>query len=276
MTSNAAGKLPMSEEPKPMGTPGVAPALSALIGKGDPYALKQTSAEDMARQKAELELMFPPTLLDDDADNRFVLHERDDHDPDPSEFVEYVGPIEEDDENEYDGDPVNAPSVPEKAPLSIEVPIAVTFSDGSAEVADTGQEPIYGPDDSPALPPDDPIESLAPLHAEMAVMGGQLSEYGALHGPGGKYDDVRKELLSSIKSELFVKYTPAEGKPIPAMADRIDAEAHADQRYKDFLAASVKEHQQYNALALRLAMLRDRIQRSNALIYLSGQQARLV
>lgn len=129
---------------------------------------------------------------------------------------------------------------------------------------------------APTLPPEEAerTEALQPLHALIDGFRARYEELSGLHGPGGKFENVRKQFLASLKVQIRAKYDESLTK-VTDLAGRVDDEAHADPSYAEFLKVSIAEHQEYTKYALTLAMIRERINRTQALIYLSGQQMRL-
>ena len=124
--------------------------------------------------------------------------------------------------------------------------------------------------DTPAIPPDDTIEPLGPIHAEMEGMAERYAELGALHGAGGKFDAQRKVRLALAKDRARLAHSAQK-----VTESLLDDEAHADPVYRAYIDEATADDIEYRRLSLRMGMLKDRIQRSNALIHLSAAQARL-
>jgi hypothetical protein len=100
------------------------------------------------------------------------------------------------------------------------------------------------------------VDSLGFLHAERRALLVNLNPLRALHGPGGKWDDKRKQMLEAMKVKARMALTDAGQKTTEGM---IDALAYGDEVYARFIDDGIAGHIQYLSLQNEYDELAERI-----------------
>ena len=104
------------------------------------------------------------------------------------------------------------------------------------------------------------IESLDELLATRRKIVGEIARLKALHGPFGKFDYKRKNLLSAKKVQARMAITERVKKEGGKLTeDMVDAEAHADPDYEKFIDNGIADHIEYIEKENELAEVEDRI-----------------
>jgi hypothetical protein len=147
--------------------------------------------------------------------------------------------------------------------------------DGAGYNADPRDMPQPLPRQSPRLTGVMTIDSLPQfdqLVAELETHKLEWARLSALHGPGGKYDDLRKALLDTTAHDLRASYT-ITGKKVTD--GQVAEEAHADADYRHWLDAQAYEHEQYNVLSIDMEITRAKLRHLQSLISFRTAEARL-
>lgn len=114
-------------------------------------------------------------------------------------------------------------------------------------------------------------EPLAELLATLDTHEAEWARLGSLHGPFGKYSDIRKAKLATIAMRLRSEVPP---NGIPKWTDDLlDKAAHADKDYIAFVDESQVEHARYLELAAQRDGVDMKIHRGNALLRVAARWA---
>jgi hypothetical protein len=118
------------------------------------------------------------------------------------------------------------------------------------------------------------IPSLQGLHAERRQLLPEYAALRALHGPGNKWDNKRKALLSVIKVRVRMS-KPEEYGLAKWTDDSVDAVAHADEQYVRFIDEGIEQTARYVDLDTQLSEIAERIEARNSALYAWSAEARL-
>lgn len=99
----------------------------------------------------------------------------------------------------------------------------------------------------------DPLDA---LHAARQALIDELAPLRTLYGPGGLYDDKRKQLLELCKVDARKRLTEGGAKTTEAA---IDAAAYTDKRYEDLLSDAEMQRIEWVRLENRCTDIEDRI-----------------
>lgn len=84
----------------------------------------------------------------------------------------------------------------------------------------------------------------------------RLAPLKALHGPFGKWDARRKQLLSAIEVRVRAQLEATGGK---VSAQQVEAQAHADPGYAAVVERGIEEATQYHRLQTELDEVEERV-----------------
>jgi hypothetical protein len=106
------------------------------------------------------------------------------------------------------------------------------------------------------------MEPLADLHAERDTIADEYAALKPKFGPAKMWEHERKALLSLIELDVRRDW-PADG---PRMTEgAVDARAHDDPRYKQFLADGLEAATRYELLAIKMGNLEERSSRGQVI-----------
>lgn len=108
------------------------------------------------------------------------------------------------------------------------------------------------------------VEPIDDLLAQLEATQAEWAHLRALHGPYGKWDNLRKNFLSVTMLKVRGG-TPPNGAP-KWTDDLTEAAAHADPDYQSFVANGVKEAAEYVTMDAEREGIWARINRGQALL----------
>ena len=100
------------------------------------------------------------------------------------------------------------------------------------------------------------VDSLDMLLAKRRDLVERSKELRALHGPFGRWDYKRKNMLEAKKVQARIAIKERGDKPTEAM---IDAEAHADKQYEAFVDRGIADAISWIEMENDIAEVNDRI-----------------
>lgn len=116
------------------------------------------------------------------------------------------------------------------------------------------------------------IDSLGDLHARRRQLLIALAPLAALHGPFGKWDDKRKQMLEAMKVKARMGLT-TEG--VKITESLVDATAYADEQYARFVDDGISGHIDYLNMNAQMQEIVERISSREAELYVYGKEAGL-
>ena len=100
------------------------------------------------------------------------------------------------------------------------------------------------------------IDSLLHLHAERRALLPVYAQLRALHGPNGKWDAKRKQLLEATKIRARMVCQQKQEKVTEGL---VDAMAHADEQYVEFIDQGIAGATRYVEMETAISEIEERI-----------------
>ena len=116
------------------------------------------------------------------------------------------------------------------------------------------------------------LDSLEGLHVERRQLLPEYAHLRALHGPNGKWDAKRKALLEATKIRARMLCQQRNEKVTEGL---IDAMAHADDQYVDFIEEGVSGATRYVQLETAISEIEERIRGREFALLAYNAEARL-
>ena len=107
------------------------------------------------------------------------------------------------------------------------------------------------------------IEPLDQLQAERRLLLVEYAGLKSLHGPFGKFDHFRKQLVEALKVRVRLRLLEKEVKVTESM---IDAMAHNEPEYLKLLEDGQKDATRYIVLEMQVTELEERIENRLAML----------
>lgn len=112
------------------------------------------------------------------------------------------------------------------------------------------------------------VDALDVLQARLDSTTEEWSKLGALHGPFGKYNDVRKSYLGATAVQLRDEWDTTKGKLTESQLEQL---AHAHENYTAFVDQAVLDHARYLLLDAERDGIMQRIQRGNNILRVAAR-----
>jgi ferritin len=113
------------------------------------------------------------------------------------------------------------------------------------------------------------LDSLLDLQAQRRQLIPEYASLRALHGPNGKWDAKRKALLEATKIRARMVCQQKNEKVTEGL---IDAMAHADEQYMQFIEWGIEGATRFVVLENQIADLNERIENRKSSMFLAGQE----
>lgn len=118
------------------------------------------------------------------------------------------------------------------------------------------------------------MEPLEDIHAEREAISRRFAELKPRFGPAKMWEHERKALLALVELEArrsWGQSTVTQG--LKLTEDAVNAVAHHDPRYVNFLNAAVADAIEYEQLAIRMGNLEERANRGQVIGRLRSAEA---